>query len=283
MNSDNFSVVKSEDAIWYGPSYWNGTHTFYTITNISDKVQDIQAIIATLLPCNSGGLQIYITGDNPYWFGPTPGNGGQMICEIVDSNGTVYTSETTQIKSINTSNLVGDNTHNWRCWFEPRPGPEYKFNFSTNISLDPNEPAEVKFKMTWDKADAYNTIQISSADFLVVAERDNVTLTIEPQPESGFNSISEGGQYPPGTEVELSAKLNDGYQFIGWVLQDSVLSTSLNYTYTVPEYDVTIKAIAQQNLDYIWVYRKPDSQSTGKWVKEKIAYRYNKQGGWKPI
>lgn len=311
MSSDKFQVDKYQGrAIWFGDSYFDGTTVFYSVTNISAEVQSIGGIVASMVACNSGGLVI------PLWdpkseeiygsFGPTSGNGGEMTCILFDadhtqiSNSTIvdfdadhtWTSNTYTVDDRQERNLQIDGDHdetdfhNWACWFNPRPGPEHTFKFNEPIQIQTGKSVYVSFKMeSWSKTNpsGSNTIQIAGTDTIEIAEPTEAELTIVSDPAEAFKSISSGGKYEPGTNLSLSAQLNEGYQFIGWVNKGVTVSTSPKFTYTMPEYDVTLHAIAQKTPNYIWVYRIPEGAKTGKWHKEKIAYRYNKQGGWKPI
>ncbi len=47
----------------------------------------------------------------------------------------------------------------------------------------------------------------------------------------------------PGTEIELVATVNDGYNFDGWYMNGLCVSRALSFTYTMDEYDAEIYAV----------------------------------------
>jgi uncharacterized protein (TIGR02145 family) len=66
-------------------------------------------------------------------------------------------------------------------------------------------------------------------------------LSISVSPE-GTGSATGTGEYEAGSEVDLVATPEAGYQFVNWTLGADVLSTSASYTYTMPEGDVALVA-----------------------------------------
>lgn len=62
----------------------------------------------------------------------------------------------------------------------------------------------------------------------------NVLISAEASP-AGAGTITGAGEYPIGTEVTLTAVANMGYQFVNWMLDGEVVSTSPSYQFTVTE------------------------------------------------
>jgi hypothetical protein len=62
----------------------------------------------------------------------------------------------------------------------------------------------------------------------------NVLISAEASPV-GAGTITGVGEYPIGTEVTLAAVANMGYQFVNWMLDGEVVSTSPSYQFTVTE------------------------------------------------
>ena len=62
----------------------------------------------------------------------------------------------------------------------------------------------------------------------------NVLISAEASP-AGAGTITGAGEYPIGTEVTLTAVANTGYQFVNWMLDGEVVSTSPSYQFTVTE------------------------------------------------
>jgi len=67
----------------------------------------------------------------------------------------------------------------------------------------------------------------------------NLTLDVNPL---GTGTAIGAGSYEAGASVALVATPEAGYQFVSWTLDGSEVSTSSNYTYTMPEGDVTLVA-----------------------------------------
>jgi uncharacterized repeat protein (TIGR02543 family) len=66
-------------------------------------------------------------------------------------------------------------------------------------------------------------------------------LTIQENPEAGGFTLGSG-QYMAGTEVQLTATANEGYNFASWTRDETVLSTEAFYNFTMPAEDVTLVA-----------------------------------------
>ena len=66
-------------------------------------------------------------------------------------------------------------------------------------------------------------------------------LTIEKNiPEAGI--VTGEGEYAYNTDVDISAKANDGYIFVGWYVQNILVSASEEYKYRMWSEDVVIEA-----------------------------------------
>ena len=77
-------------------------------------------------------------------------------------------------------------------------------------------------------------------DEFVVKEAHTVTLETNP-PEQG--TVSGGGIYFKGTEINISATANQGYRFINWTDSNGdVVSTTQTFKYTVGDSSVTLTA-----------------------------------------
>ena len=66
---------------------------------------------------------------------------------------------------------------------------------------------------------------------------------------AGTYTMINAKTYNVGDKIELSATVNDGYNFEGWYISDSLygnsvcLSTELNYSYTMQSKNVTITPV----------------------------------------
>ncbi len=66
-------------------------------------------------------------------------------------------------------------------------------------------------------------------------------LNLETNP-IGAGEVSGAGQYEAGEEISIAATTNTGWRFINWLIADSAISETENYTFTMPGHDVTITA-----------------------------------------
>ncbi len=77
-------------------------------------------------------------------------------------------------------------------------------------------------------------------DEFVIGETNTVTLIANP---TGGGTLTGGGSYLAGTEVNLTATPNTGYKFINWTNADNeVVCTTETYNYVVGSSDVTFTA-----------------------------------------
>ena len=59
-------------------------------------------------------------------------------------------------------------------------------------------------------------------------------------PEAG--TITGEGEYPYNTYVDVSVTPNQGYKFVGWYYQNTLLSNEVNYKYMMWDMDITLEA-----------------------------------------
>ena len=79
-------------------------------------------------------------------------------------------------------------------------------------------------------------------------------LTTQANPMAG-GTVSAGGTYAPGSEVQLSATPAEGYAFVNWTEGETVVSESASFTYIMPARDVTLTAhFALTYTITAWVY-----------------------------
>lgn len=107
---------------------------------------------------------------------------------------------------------------------------------------------------------------------------------------SGVSSVSGGGSYTAGTQVQVTAKARDYYTFSNWNSDNYEVSDSgsASYTFTMPESNVTLTAYATENE---WSDSMPDyelpagvlnssqyaCEATGEWYKYQTR---QKEGGY---
>lgn len=69
----------------------------------------------------------------------------------------------------------------------------------------------------------------------------NYQLILEAKPTAG-GTVKGSGKYEAGEEVDLSAAVEEGYEFISWTEQDVKINSNITFTYTMPEKVVTLTA-----------------------------------------
>ena len=77
-------------------------------------------------------------------------------------------------------------------------------------------------------------------------------------PSSLYDALLLTGEalYPYGTEITLSAKAyNDAYYFIGWFVDDNLLSNSADYTFTITKnVDITAKSDVRDEINNLEIH-----------------------------
>ncbi len=101
----------------------------------------------------------------------------------------------------------------------------------------------------WCEPIAFNTV-----------EGQSCTITVNANPTNG-GSVSGGGELNIGSTCTLSATANTGYTFQNWTLNDSVVSSSANYSFTVTG-EATYVANFQLNSYTITVTANPEAGGT---------------------
>lgn len=84
-----------------------------------------------------------------------------------------------------------------------------------------------------------NSAAPSSPDMRTQDGETLLTVVADP-PEGG--TVSGGGSYAAGTQVNLRATANTNFQFVNWTLNGEEISTERNFTYTKKDADETLIA-----------------------------------------
>lgn len=87
------------------------------------------------------------------------------------------------------------------------------------------------------------TYTMTNKDVTVTAnfEEKTYTLTLETSPDAG-GEAKGAGEYKEGTQVEIEVEEAENHEFINWEIQGVEVSESKNFTYTMPDEDVTVTA-----------------------------------------
>ena len=80
-----------------------------------------------------------------------------------------------------------------------------------------------------------------TGDRTLIANYEIYELKTIPTPPDG-GTVQGSGNYPPGIEVTLTAIANDGYEFVGWSKNRTVVSTENPYTFITALHDEELVA-----------------------------------------
>jgi uncharacterized repeat protein (TIGR02543 family) len=83
----------------------------------------------------------------------------------------------------------------------------------------------------------------TAADVTLIANFVQLTYTLSVQVNlDNSGTVTEGGTYPAGQQVNLNATSAIGYTFVNWTIGETEVSNNANFTYTTTTENVTIKA-----------------------------------------
>lgn len=88
----------------------------------------------------------------------------------------------------------------------------------------------------------------TSGRITVEEDVSSYNLTLKAEPSAG-GTISVGGQYPAGEEIEISASANTGFTFKYWEKDDNQTRDEESFTFTMPERNVTWTAKFEADFD----------------------------------
>ena len=92
----------------------------------------------------------------------------------------------------------------------------------------------------------------------IYAQTVKLTITTN-MPEAG--TITGEGEYPYNTYVDVSVKPNQGYKFVGWYYQGTLLSNTTDYKFMMWDQDITLEA--RFELDYFKMRVYSNSEEHG--------------------
>jgi len=145
-------------------------------------------------------------------------------------------------------------------------GGEYEWGTTINVSIEENE------KFTFIKwIDEQGVVVSENASFDYVVPKKHITLfavfeeTVYPRElrltndNTDAGTVTGGGEYYAGEEVELRATANEGYVFIGWYQGEAIISDKAVYSFAMPD-------------TYI--------EYTAKWEKQKYSVSVSGKDGY---
>ena len=105
----------------------------------------------------------------------------------------------------------------------------YTFTGFTFYPID-GEPYAIPYELT--ENNLYMVKAICGGTFVANFSTNIYELTVIPDNEIHGSTLGSG-RYPYNTVVHISAMENPGYHFIGWFINDVLISTDIEYAYTV--------------------------------------------------
>ncbi|MBQ6801169.1 MAG: leucine-rich repeat protein, partial [Bacteroidaceae bacterium] len=92
----------------------------------------------------------------------------------------------------------------------------------------------------------YNPTNPGDPQVPVITKTYGLSTVVSPV-GAGSTNFSGTTQYAEGKSVNVRAYSNTGYQFVNWLIGDSVVSTSASFNYTMPAQNVTLTAVFKYN------------------------------------
>ncbi|MDR1066692.1 MAG: InlB B-repeat-containing protein [Clostridiales bacterium] len=120
--------------------------------------------------------------------------------------------------------------------------------------LDARPEPGYKFSMWLKDGELYTTDMIASfgmperdVTMTAIFEKLPYNVTVSASPEEAAPTIGGDGVYTVGDSVTLTAgSWQSGYNFIGWSIDDVIVSEEETYTFTMPASDVDIVALFEE-------------------------------------
>ncbi len=109
----------------------------------------------------------------------------------------------------------------------------------TNINLSPKEV----YGFTLDKKSDQKILGDGSTIIEIYYKRNKFVVTAEKT--EGIKDVTKSQEYYYKSKVKLNATLEEGYDFVGWFVQDKKVSSDMSYEFTVDE-NVTVSAQAKK-------------------------------------
>ena len=270
------------------PTYESGGYTTYTCTTCGYTCtgDDTEPLPITITRKNYDGTILEVDNNVPY--GSVPSYDGTTPTKESDDNNNYYFSGWTPKVEKATENAT------YTATFASEE-ITYTIDFDLNGGLSDSYkgPLEVKsfskdffffdcVKDDWsfrgweyqnekifdEKGNQLKNVTLVDNMVFKAIYSQTVKLTIATNmPEAG--TITGEGEYPYNTYVDVSVKPNQGYKFVGWYYQNTLLSNEEVYKYMMWDEDITLEArferddfnlrIYTNNKDYGLVLLKSNS------------------------
>jgi hypothetical protein len=101
----------------------------------------------------------------------------------------------------------------------------------------------LNYTYTMEKSDVDICAKYSRYSLTVLGTAYNADGDTDESFAAGTYTQYTNKEFSAGTEITLTATVNDGYNFVGWYIGESCVSTSLEYTFTMEKSNITIEAV----------------------------------------
>lgn len=131
---------------------------------------------------------------------------------------------------------AGDYGYNTTCTLTATPATGYHFVNWTQNDTEVGTAATLSFTVTAD------------ASYVANFAINNYTITATATPTAG-GTVTGAGNYDHGTAVTLTATSNEGYSFLNWTKNGTVVSTDSIYNFTATENAAFVANYGANNYD----------------------------------
>ena len=255
------------------PTYESGGYTTYTcsVCGYSYTDDEIDALPITITWKNYDGTILEVDNNVPY--GSMPSYNGATPIKESDSSNDYYfagwtpevvraTESTTYTATFSSEEITytidfdlnGGTSNSYRGPIEIKTLSKDVFFFDCVKEGWSFRGWEYQNEKIFDeKGNQLKNVTLVDNMVFKAIYTQTVKLTIVSNiPEAG--TITGEGEYPYNTYVDVSATPNQGYRFIGWYYQGTLLSNTEDYKYMMWNQDITLEARFESDYFTMRVY-----------------------------
>ena len=262
------------------PTYESGGYTTYTCSTCGYSYADdeVDALPITITWKNYDGTVLEVDNNVPY--GTMPSYDGETPTKESDSNYdyifagwtpsvVIATQPTTYVATFSNQEITytidfdlnGGTSSSYRGPIEVKTFSKDIFFFDCVKEGWSFRGWEYQNEKIFDeKGNQLKNVTLVDNMLFKAVYSQTVKLTITTNmPEAG--TITGEGEYPYNTYVDVSVTSNQGYKFVGWYYQGTLLSNTTDYKYMMWDQDITLEA--RFELDYFKMRVYSNSEEHG--------------------
>ncbi len=255
------------------PTYENGGYTTYTCSTCGYSYTDdeVDALPITITWKNYDGTVLEVDNNVPY--GTMPSYDGETPTKESDSNYdyifagwtpsvVIATQPTTYIATFSNQEITytvdfdlnGGTSNSYKGPIEVKTLSKDMFFFDCVKEDWSFRGWEYKGEKIFDENgnQLKNVTLVDNMVFKAIYSQTVKLSIVSNIPRAG--TITGEGEYPYNTYVDVSVKPNQGYVFIGWYYQNTLLSNTEDYKYMMWDQDVTLEARFQLDSFTMHIY-----------------------------